>query len=189
MRRLLPIAALLLPLTLLAQEELPPYPRVEVTTNVGAFTLELDARRAPITVRNFIDYVESGYYEGTVFHRVINGFVAQGGGYDVEYNEKKPGEPIVNESGNGLTNRRGTIGMARTSDPHSATAQFYVNLVDNPSLDPSPTRWGYAVFGTVIEGMPVLDEIGHVATGPAGPLQRDAPQAPIIIEEMKVLED
>ena len=173
----------------LADEPLPNFPRVEVETSLGSFVVELDARRAPLTVRNFLGHVASGHYAGTVFHRVVQGFVIQGGGYTPEFELKPTPGMVVNESGNGLSNRRSTIAMARTADPHSADAQFYINLVDNSSLDPNPSRWGYAVFGTVISGMEVVDEIGHVVTGPAGPFDRDVPQAPVIIREARLLDD
>jgi cyclophilin family peptidyl-prolyl cis-trans isomerase len=163
-------------------------PRVRVETNKGSFVIELDSARAPITVENFLEYVRSGFYSGTVFHRVIANFIAQTGGFDEKYQEKKAQPPIPNESGNGLSNRRGTVGLARTADPHSGDAQFYVNLADNAGLDPQPSRWGYTVFGRVVEGMNVVDDIGAVATGEVGPLERDAPLKPIIvirIEEVK----
>lgn len=169
--------------------DIPLYPRVKVETTKGDFVLQLNGHRAPVTVANFIDYVRSGHYAGTVFHRVIDGFMIQGGGYTVEMEEKKIKETIANESGNGLQNRRGTVAMARTSKPHSANAQFFVNLVDNTRLDPSATRWGYAVFGEVIEGMEVIDQIGLTPTGPAGPFPTDVPQVPVIIEKVSLLED
>jgi peptidyl-prolyl cis-trans isomerase A (cyclophilin A) len=123
----------------------PPYPKVRVQTSQGAIVLRLDADRAPVTVRNFLQYVAAGHYDGTIFHRVMDGFVVQGGGYTAALEEKPTGEPVVNESGNGLRNLRGTIAMARTEHPHSATAQFYINLQDNLALDPSERRWGYCV--------------------------------------------
>lgn len=132
--------------------------------------------------------MRSGFYSGTIFHRVINNFIAQTGGFDEKYVEKKARPPIPNESGNGLSNRRGTVGLARTADAHSGDAQFYMNLADNAALDPQPSRWGYTVFGRVVEGMNVVDDIGAVATGEVGPLERDAPLKPIIvirIEEVK----
>ena len=156
-------------------------------TSLGEFTLQLDGRRAPLTTANFLEYVKSGFYEGTIFHRVIPGFMAQGGGFTVDLEQKETREPVVNESGNGLSNRRGTIAMARTGNPHSGTAQFYVNLVDNRALDPNPQRWGYAVFGVVIEGMETLDKIAAVPTGPRPPLPQDVPQSNIIIEKMTLL--
>lgn len=162
-------------------------PRVRVDTTLGSFVIELDPQRAPLTVASFLEYAKDGFYTDTVFHRVIGNFVVQGGGYDPKYVEKKtrPGSP--NESGNGLSNRRGTVGLARTGEPHSGTAQFYVNLADNAALDPQPSRWGYTVFGRVIEGMNVVDDIGAVATGSVGPFDRDAPMQPILIKRVEVL--
>ncbi|HEY8539251.1 MAG TPA: peptidylprolyl isomerase [Steroidobacteraceae bacterium] len=162
--------------------------RVRIETSMGDFVVALDATRAPLTVANFLEYVRAGHYDGTIFHRVISNFVAQGGGYDEKFAEKPTRPAIPNESGNGLSNRRGTIGMARTSDPHSANAQFYINLADNPTLDPQPTRWGYAVFGQVVEGMEVVDAIGAVATGEVGPFDTDAPLKPIVIQRVSILE-
>ena len=166
-----------------------PNPRVRMDTNLGAIVIELDRRRAPKTVDNFLHYVRSGHYENTIFHRVINGFMAQGGGYTAEFVEKPTAEPVVNESGNGLSNSRGTVGIARIDDPHSAASQFYFNLVDNSFLDPRPTRWGYAVFGKVVSGMNVVDEIGHRQTGRAGPFAGDVPVDPVTIERAVELED
>jgi cyclophilin family peptidyl-prolyl cis-trans isomerase len=160
-------------------------PQVRVTTNVGSFVVELDDLRAPLTVANFLKYVDAGFYAGTVFHRVIPGFVAQGGGYTADYELKPTTGTVPNESGNGLSNLRGTIGMARTAEPHSGTAQFYINLADNLELDPRPTRWGYAVFGKVIEGMDIVDEIGHRPTGAAGPFDRDVPVSPVVIQKVE----
>lgn len=163
-------------------------PRVRVQTTMGSFVIALEAERAPLTVKNFLEYARAGHYNGTIFHRVIGNFVAQGGGYDEKNVEKPTGSGVPNESGNGLSNRRGTIGLARTGDPHSATAQFYVNLADNAALDPQPSRWGYAVFGRIVEGMNVVDDIGAVPTGEVGPFDRDAPLKPVVIvkiEEMK----
>jgi cyclophilin family peptidyl-prolyl cis-trans isomerase len=162
--------------------------RARIETSMGDFVVELYASRAPVTVANFLEYVRAGHYEGTIFHRVISNFVAQGGGYDEKFAEKPTRPDIPNESGNGLSNRRGTIGMARTSNPHSANAQFYINLADNPTLDPQPTRWGYAVFGRVVEGMEVVDAIGAVATGEVGPFDQDAPLKPVVIRRIVVLE-
>ena len=144
-------------------------PRVRVETTRGNFVIELDTQRAPLTVASFLEYVKAGQYTDTIFHRVIGNFVVQGGGYDQKYVEKPTRAGTPNESGNGLSNRRGTVGLARTGEPHSGTAQFYVNLADNAALDPQPSRWGYTVFGRVIEGMTVVDDIGAVATGNAGP--------------------
>jgi cyclophilin family peptidyl-prolyl cis-trans isomerase len=170
---------------------LPDYPQIEVTTNAGSFVIELFTSRAPLTVSNFVQYVNSGFYEGIVFHRIVGGFVAQAGGYDTDYKLKQSGPMVPNEAGNGLSNRRGFVAMARTADPHSANSQFYINLADNLALDPNPTRWGYTVFGRVIEGMETIDEIGYRATGP-GPipgLAKDVPVDPIIITKMMLLPD
>jgi cyclophilin family peptidyl-prolyl cis-trans isomerase len=161
-------------------------PRVRVETNQGSFVIELDAARAPITVKSFLEYVREGHYSGTIFHRVIANFIAQGGGYDEKRVEKPTREGIPNESGNGLSNRRGTIALARTGDPHSGTAQFYINLADNASLDPQPTRWGYTVFGRVVDGMRVIDDIGAVATGGSDEFE-NAPVKPIVILKMEVV--
>jgi cyclophilin family peptidyl-prolyl cis-trans isomerase len=161
--------------------------RVRVDTNLGSFTIELEMIRAPLTSANFLGYVRRGFYDGVVFHRVIRNFVAQAGGFDAEYRPKAPQGPIVNESGNGLSNRRGTVGLARGEAPHSGDAQFYLNLADNEALDPNPLRWGYAVFGRVVEGMEVVDRIGHVATGEAGPLPQDAPLDPVVIVRVQVV--
>lgn len=180
---LLSIACLVLgPLAALAQK-----PRVRVDTNRGSFTIELHPDRAPLTVEHFLGFVEEGHYDGTTFHRVVHGFLAQGGGYTPDYELRPVEHTVPNESGNGLSNLRGTVGMARTNEPHSATSQFYVNLNDNLDLNPRPTRWGYAVFGTVVEGMEVVDEIGHVPTGAAGPFNRDVPIEPIIIERVELI--
>ena len=173
------IAALLLAVGLTAHAQ--DNPRVRVDTNLGKFVIELDPARAPLTVANFLEYMSAGHYNGTIFHRVIANFVAQGGGYDEKYVEKPVRAGIPNESGNGLSNRRGTVGLARTGDPHSGNAQFYINLADNAALDPQPSRWGYAVFGRIVEGMNVVDDIGAVATGEAGPFEKDAPLKPVII--------
>ena len=160
------------------------YPQVEIVTTSGTFTLELDRNRAPLSVENFLGYVEEGFYTDTIFHRVIEGFVIQSGGYTTEFEMKETKPEIVNESGNGLSNRRMTVGMARSSEPHTASSQFYINLVDNVSLDPMPTRWGYAVFGEVISGFEVVAAIGQSATQTFQDLQ-DVPVAPIIILEAK----
>lgn len=161
--------------------------QVRVTTNLGAFTIELEDERAPLTVANFLRYVRDGHYGGTIFHRVVPGFVIQGGGLTSELAPKKVREPIANESGNGLTNVRGSVGLARTGAPHSGDAQFYVNLVDNSDLNPLPSRWGYAVFGRIVDGMDVVDRIGVVPTGPMGPLKSDVPQRTVLIEKAEIV--
>ena len=132
--------------------------------------------------------MKAGQYTDTVFYRVIGNFVVQGGGFDTKYVEKPTGPGVPNESGNGLSNRRGTVGLARTGEAHSGNVQFYVNLADNAALDPQPSRWGYAVFGRVVEGMNVVDDIGAVATGAVGPFERDAPMQPILIKRVEVLQ-
>ena len=171
------------------QDTIPMFPQISVQTSAGDFTLELDGRRAPISVANFVHYVRSGAYEGSIFHRVIPGFMAQGGGYTTDYEEMPARGAIPNESGNGLSNERGTIAMARTAAPHSAGRQFFINLVDNSRLDPRPASWGYAVFGRVIEGMETIDKIAAVPTGPGGPFASDVPQSPIVIEKMTLSEE
>ncbi|MDP2108624.1 MAG: peptidylprolyl isomerase [Rhodocyclaceae bacterium] len=162
---------------------------IKLTTNHGAITLELDAEKAPQTVANFLAYVESGHYDGTVFHRVINGFMIQGGGMGVGMKEKPTQAPIENEASNGLKNDRGTIAMARTSDPHSATAQFFINLADNDFLNhraPSGQGWGYCVFGRVVDGMDVVDQIKGVKTGNKG-FHQDVPVEDVVIEKAEVV--
>lgn len=164
------------------------YPQVRIETSAGSFVVQLDDNRAPLTTANFLRYVQDGHYEGTIFHRVIGGFVIQGGGFTENLSQKPVREPIPNESGNGLSNRRGTLAMARTSAPHSADAQFYLNLADNLDLDPKPTRWGYAVFGEVIQGLEVVDEIGHRATSTRSGMQ-NVPVEAIIIRKVSVLQE
>ena len=163
-------------------------PVVRLTTTEGDIVIRLDARRAPITVSNFLSYVREGHYDGTIFHRVIPGFMAQGGGFDKDMTEKPTGRPIPNESGNGHSNLRGTIAMARTGDPHSATAQFFINLVDNERLDPSPRGWGYTVFGAVTEGLEILDKIATMPTGAKGRFQSDVPNKDVIITSARLLD-
>ena len=162
------------------------YPQVEIVTTSGTFIIELDRNRAPISVENFLNYVQEGFYTNTIFHRVIEGFVIQSGGYTTEFNMKETKPDIVNESGNGLSNRRMTLGMARSNEPHTASSQFYINLIDNFSLNPMPTRWGYTVFGEVISGFEVVDAISQSATQTFQGLQ-DVPITPIIILEAKEL--
>jgi peptidyl-prolyl cis-trans isomerase B (cyclophilin B) len=162
---------------------------IKLTTNHGAITLDLDAEKAPKTVANFITYVEAGHYDGTIFHRVIDGFMIQGGGMGVGMKEKATNAPIENEAGNGLKNDRGTIAMARTNDPHSATAQFFINVKDNDFLNfraPSGAGWGYCVFGKVVEGMDVVDKIRAVKTGNKG-FHQDVPVEDVVIEKAEVV--
>ena len=162
------------------------YPQVEIVTSSGTFILELDRNRAPVTVENFLSYVKEGFYKDTIFHRVIEGFVIQAGGYTKDFEEKETKPEIINESGNGLKNQRMSIGMARNNLPHTGSSQFYINLVNNYSLDPVPTRWGYAVFGDVIDGIDVVDAIGHSATESKQGLQ-NVPMAPIIILKARII--
>jgi peptidyl-prolyl cis-trans isomerase A (cyclophilin A) len=159
--------------------------QVQVVTSMGNFTIELNAERAPLTVAHFLKYVDQGHYTGTIFHRVVANFVIQGGGFDADNKLRPAPTKVVNESGNGLTNQRSTVGMARSQEPHGSDAQFYVNLYDNEALDPNKTRWGYAVFGKVIQGMDVVDRIGNVATGARGPFKEDSPLKPVIIERIE----
>jgi peptidyl-prolyl cis-trans isomerase A (cyclophilin A) len=177
---------LVLPLLLLAMPALAG-PQVLMRTSLGDITLELDADKAPKTVDNFLAYVDDGFYDGTVFHRVIEGFMVQGGGLDADLNKKTTREPVENEARNGLKNRRGTIAMARTSAPHSATAQFFINHADNDNLDyPSFDGWGYAVFGRVVDGMAVVDAIAGVpTTRRAG--RQDVPRETVLIESVERL--
>ncbi len=152
--------------------------QVVIETTMGSFTIELDAARAPKTVQNFLAYVDAGHYAGTIFHRVIDGFMVQGGGYDAAYDKKTTRAPIMNEADNGVKNERGTVAMARTNDPHSATAQFFVNVSDNTFLNhksKTDREWGYTVFGKVTSGMDVVDRIKAVKTGEQGPFAKDAP--------------
>ena len=163
---------------------------VRIETSMGDIVVELDAARAPLTVQNFLQYVVEGYYDGTIFHRVAASFIAQGGGYLPDLTEKPAERTVPNESGNGLNNLRGTIALARKNDPHSGAAQFYFNLVDNTaSLDPRPSRWGYAVFGKVVDGLDVMNSIGGVPTGAGGDFDRDVPIEPIVIERIVLLRE
>lgn len=155
---------------------------VTFKTNLGEFKLELDHEKAPVTVENFIDYVESGHYDGTIFHRVIDGFMAQGGGFDKDMNQKPTNDPIKNESSNGLKNKAMTVAMARTNDPDSATSQFFINLVDNAYLDGGPGGGGYAVFGKVVSGEEVIKKMATVPTTTVGPYE-NVPAEPIVIEK------
>lgn len=163
-------------------------PRVRVDTSLGSFVIALEAERAPLSTGNFLEYVRSGHYNKTIFHRVVTGFVVQGGGYTFTGREKPIRPEIANESRNGLLNRRGTVALARFAGPHTAAAQFFVNLTDNAALDPPPDGWGYAVFGSVVEGMDVVDRIGQVQTGAYMAFDDEAPLKPVIIEKMEILE-
>lgn len=180
------VAALLAPLLIaaaassMAQDKVP---RVRLETTMGNIVLELDPARAPVTVENFLTYVNAGFYDGTIFHRVIGNFMIQAGGYTDDFSRKQTRPPIKNEADNGLKNVRGSVSMARTRDPHSASAQFFINVVDNPSLDhtaPDARGWGYAVFGHVAEGMDVVDKIRNQATGVHAGF-RDVPKKTIMI--------
>jgi cyclophilin family peptidyl-prolyl cis-trans isomerase len=159
--------------------------KVAIRTNLGDFTIELASDKAPATCNNFLAYLDAGHYDGTIFHRVIPGFMVQGGGYDAALSKRPTRAPVENEANNGLKNTRGTVAMARTSDPHSATAQFFVNVADNASLDhknTTDTGWGYTVFGKVTAGMDVVDAIVKRKTGPKGPFAKDAPLEDVVIE-------
>jgi cyclophilin family peptidyl-prolyl cis-trans isomerase len=162
--------------------------QVRVSTNFGDFVVEVRNDRAPLTSANFLRYVREGFYSNTLIHRVVANFVIQGGGHDATTLQLKPThDNVFNESGNGLQNKRGTVGLARGESPHSGNAQFYVNLVDNPDLDPVPTRWGYTVFGRVVQGMDVIEHIGEAPTGTVGPFKGDSPLKPVIIEKMDII--
>jgi len=165
-------------------------PRVLLQTSQGNITLELDRAKAPVTVDNFLAYVRDGFYDGTIFHRVIKKFMIQGGGLTVDFQQKPTRPPVKNEADNDLKNLRGTIAMARTSNPHSATAQFFINTVDNGFLDfrdPTQAGWGYTVFGKVVEGMETVDKIENLPTGGAGPMPRDVPQTAVTIEKASIV--
>ncbi len=186
-------------------------PRVEMKTSLGMIVIELDPAAAPKSVANFLEYVKSGFYEGTIYHRVIKGFMAQGGGFDKTLKQKETRAPILNEGEAaekvGLKNDRGTISMARTGDPHSATAQFYINYKDNAMLDASSAKnnvpppckvenappqckqygWGYTAFGRVVQGMDIVDKMAEVPTGPGGMFPSDVPQTQIVIEKVTLI--
>ena len=162
--------------------------KATIETSMGSITVELDDEKAPITVKNFLDYAASGHYDGTIFHRVIDGFMIQGGGFTRAMDQKPTKAPIKNEASNGLTNKRGTIAMARTMVVDSATSQFFINLVDNDFLNfraPTPQYYGYAVFGKVTDGMDVVDKIAKVKTGNVGPHQ-NVPETPVVIKKVTV---
>jgi len=167
-------------------------PKVRMETTKGVVIIELNADKAPKTVENFLRYVNAGKYDGTIFHRVIKRFMNQGGGFTPDFKKVEAFAPIKNEADNGLKNKRGTIAMARTGDPHSATNQFFVNTVDNTFLDhTSKTNrgWGYCVFATVVDGMDVMDRIAKVSTGANGPFQQDVPMEEILIQKVSVIEE
>ncbi len=164
-------------------------PQVKLETTMGDIVIELNQEKAPNTVANFLEYVEAGFYDGTIFHRVIENFMIQGGGFDQNFQQKQTRSPIENEADNGLSNQRGAVAMARTNDPHSATAQFFINTVDNDFLDfrgKAPSGWGYAVFGEVVEGMDVVDKIRNVETTMRGPHQ-DVPAEDVVIKKASIL--
>jgi len=165
-------------------------PKVKLTTSLGDITLQLDAEKAPLSTANFLTYVNEGFYNGTIFHRVIPGFMAQGGGFDTSFSQKPTHAPIKNEANNGLPNKRGSIAMARTNVPDSATAQFFVNYKDNAFLNytsPTANGWGYAVFGEVVDGMDVVDAMAKEPTGNKGGHQ-DVPKTDIVIEKAEVIQ-
>jgi len=163
--------------------------KVKLTTSLGDITIQLNSEKAPISSANFLTYVNEGFYNGTIFHRIIPGFMAQGGGFDTDFNQKAVHDPIKNEADNGLPNKRGTLAMARTNVPDSATAQFFINYKDNSFLNyssPTTSGWGYAVFGEVIEGMDIVDEMAKQPTGNRGGHQ-DVPKTNIIVEKAEVI--
>ena len=166
-------------------------PQAVIHTSMGDIQLILYADKAPVSVENFINYAQSGFYDGTIFHRVIEGFMIQGGGFTADMQKKTPGEPIQNEAANGLSNTRGTLAMARTNHPHSATAQFFINVQDNSNLDytgqNSSRDWGYAVFGQVISGMKVVDSIRFVETATQGQYS-DVPVEPVTIDNIEIID-
>jgi peptidyl-prolyl cis-trans isomerase A (cyclophilin A) len=165
------------------------FPSVRFETSMGVIVVELNRMRAPATSNNFLRYVLEGAYDGTIFHRVMPGFVVQGGGYDTDFTERELHDPVINESGNGLANNMGTIAMARFNDPHSATNQFYFNMANNDSLNPGSRNWGYTVFGDVLEGMDVLQVISEVETGYSDGLDaQDVPLVPVMLISVTVQE-
>jgi len=168
------------------------HPHVRLVTSKGDIVLELDRTKAPKTVENFLRYVQDGFYNGTIFHRVIDGFMIQGGGFTPDFVQKETRAPIMNEADNGLRNTVGTIAMARTNDPHSATAQFFINVANNDFLnfrEKTPRAWGYAVFGRVVKGMDVVKAIKETPTGAGGPFYKDVPLQTILIEKAVVEPD
>jgi peptidyl-prolyl cis-trans isomerase A (cyclophilin A)/peptidyl-prolyl cis-trans isomerase B (cyclophilin B) len=164
-------------------------PQVDMRTSAGTIRLELNPAKAPKTVENFLQYVRDGHYDGTIFHRVIDGFMVQGGGFEPGFRQKKTRGPVENEAKNGLGNDLGTIAMARTADPHSATAQFFINVKNNDFLNAASAQdgWGYAVFGKVVSGLDVVMKISKSATGAGGPFPRDVPRETVVIEKMTLV--
>ncbi|MDQ7091022.1 MAG: peptidylprolyl isomerase [Methylococcales bacterium] len=163
--------------------------QVKMVTSLGDIIIEVDNKNAPVSAANFLNYVKDGFYDGTIFHRVIPGFMAQGGGFDTNFNEKKSKDPINNEANNGVKNTRGTLAMARTGDPHSASSQFFINYKDNDFLNytgPNPQGWGYAVFAHVVEGMDTIDEIEKQSTSSKGHHQ-DVPKINIVIKKAEII--
>ncbi len=186
MARFLAVIGLLVSLNVWAAD-----PQVEMKTSLGTIVLELYPDKAPLTVESFLQYVKAGHYDGTLFHRVIPGFMIQGGGFTPDFKQKATRSPVRNEAANGLKNTVGTIAMARTSDPHSATTQFFINVSDNVPLDfrfPTPEGYGYTVFGKVVKGMDAVNRIVNVETGPGPAGHANAPVKPVVIESAKVLE-
>ncbi len=164
------------------------HPQIRVTTSMGEFVMELYPDRAPVTVSEFLKYLKEGQYTQTLIHRVVPGFLVQGGGFSAVDGSLKPVHgPVANESGNGLQNKRGWVGLARTETPHSGNCQFFVNLADNSELDPLPVRWGYAVFGQVIDGMDVIERISTVPTGAVGKFKADSPLTAVVIQKMEIV--
>jgi peptidyl-prolyl cis-trans isomerase B (cyclophilin B) len=184
MKRLLILCCVLIPALAAQAAVAAGTTKVRLVTNMGDIVLALDGDRAPLSVDNFLQYARDGFYDGTIFHRVIDGFMIQGGGFTEQFERKQTRAPIRNEADNGLTNDKGTIAMARTGNPHSATAQFFINVKDNDSLNhPGRSGWGYAVFGRVAEGMEVVDRIRSLPTGRGGPFRKDVPRTPVIIQK------
>jgi peptidyl-prolyl cis-trans isomerase B (cyclophilin B) len=171
------------------ENKMPETSKIKLTTSLGSIIVQLNTEKAPVSSANFLTYVNEGFYNGTIFHRVIKGFMAQGGGFDASFKQKETHAPIKNEADNGLQNKRGTLAMARTNDPNSATAQFFINYKDNAFLDhtsPTPSGWGYTVFGEVVEGMDIVDEMAKQPTGNRGGHQ-DVPNTDIVIEKAEVV--
>ncbi len=194
MKKFLLIASVLLSTSVHAQEaatESPALDHVSMETTLGTIVIRLDAEKAPLSVENFTQYVNDGFYEGTIFHRVIDGFMIQGGGFDAQLNKKATRAAIKNEASNGLSNSRGTIAMARTVVRDSATSQFYINVKDNPALnyqgEMNSRTWGYAVFGEVVAGMDVVDAIKAVPTGPSGAMHSNVPLTPVVITKVEMI--